>query len=189
MILLLDNLDSFTYNLRDYLAQLGVICKVYRNTHSPDEIISRPYQAVVFSPGAGRPAQAGCLMKLMHYYHDKIPILGICLGHQAIGEYFGARLEKARKPMHGKISRVVTTSVPLFKGLKQKTDVVRYHSLILKDLPAELEVIAVSEEREVMAVQHRSWPISGLQFHPEALLTVDGFDILKNWARIHRLSH
>jgi anthranilate synthase/aminodeoxychorismate synthase-like glutamine amidotransferase len=181
-LLVLDNIDSFTYMLVDYLKQAGARCRVVRNTASMDEITAEPYDAVVLSPGPGTPRQAGCLLNVIDHYHQQLPILGVCLGHQALGEYFGARLVNAAKPMHGKLSviRKLADSA-LFKCLPDEFTVTRYHSLVLVDLPAELTPLAVTNEGENMAIRHRDLPLWGIQFHPEAALTQYGLAILKNW--------
>lgn len=181
MILLLDNYDSFTYNLVDYIQQLGVACKVYRNDHNFDEITANDYTGVVLSPGPEVPKKSGQLMKVLEYYHEKLPVLGICLGHQAIGEFFGEELFKAQKPMHGKICSIKVDDDPLFRLLPEQFSVVRYNSLIISDISTQLQVIARSESEEVMAIRHKQLPIWGVQFHPEAAMTEHGLKILKNW--------
>ena len=127
-------------------------------------------------------------MDLIGKFHDKMPILGICLGHQALGSYFGAVLSKANKPMHGKISRIYVKSDYLFEGIKTEFNVVRYHSLILKDLPQDIEAIARTADGEIMAIRHNKWNIRGVQFHPEAALTNFGLKILSNWVSYNSLS-
>ncbi|MBB3698678.1 gamma-glutamyl-gamma-aminobutyrate hydrolase family protein [Flammeovirga yaeyamensis] len=182
MILLLDNFDSFTYNLVDYFTQLGKKVEVVRNDTPLDEITPYKYEAVVLSPGPETPDKAGNMMEVIKHYHKTHPILGICLGHQAIGEFFGGQVHKALKPMHGKMSRIsCDTSTVVFDRIPEELTVVRYHSLILDHLPEEVEVIAQSQQNEVMAIQHKHLPIYGVQFHPEAILTEFGLDILKNW--------
>ncbi|HXA02842.1 MAG TPA: aminodeoxychorismate/anthranilate synthase component II [Cytophagaceae bacterium] len=182
MILLLDNFDSFTYNLQDYLYQIGLNCEVIRNDVPIEKIILKDYQAVVFSPGPGKPEVAGNLMALIDYYHDKLPILGICLGHQALAAYFGASVRKAKYPMHGKISLITCYPDPIFNNIPDHINVVRYHSLITENLPPALKVLAHTPENEIMAFRHISLPIYGLQFHPEAILTECGLQLLKNWS-------
>lgn len=183
-ILLLDNFDSFTYNLLDYLGRVGAECEVFRNNIDFEEIRKKDYQGVLFSPGPGKPREAGNLMQILEYYHDKLPVLGVCLGHQAIGEFFGATLTKALKPMHGKISQIdVVADSPLFQNLPVSFNVVRYHSLVLQNLPECLEITALSQENEIMALQHKKLPIFGLQFHPEAVLTEFGLQIIANWVK------
>ncbi|GAB4334104.1 MAG: aminodeoxychorismate/anthranilate synthase component II [Flammeovirgaceae bacterium] len=180
-ILLLDNFDSFTYNLVDYLEQLGADCKVFRNNEPLQNIILQDYDGLVLSPGPETPQKAGCLLEVLEYYYQKLPILGVCLGHQAIGEFFGAKLIKAHKPMHGKISSIYCKKDAIFQNLPQSFEVVRYHSLVLHQIPRNLTVIAETNEKEVMAIHHYSLPIWGVQFHPEAILTQFGLEILKNW--------
>lgn len=182
MILLLDNFDSFTYNLVDYFNQLGIAVKVFRNSDTLEEITAYNYKGVVLSPGPERPATAGNLMKVIAYYEDKLPLLGICLGHQAIGEYFGASLEKAAYPMHGKVSRVKTSPGVLFRDIPDEITVVRYHSLVLKNLPETLKPVAFSSNKELMAFESATGSMTGIQFHPEAVLTEYGLEMLKNWA-------
>lgn len=182
-LLVVDNFDSFTYMLVDYLQQAGATCRVVRNNESFAELISEPVDAVVLSPGPGVPKQAGRLMDVIHYYHQRVPMLGICLGHQALGEFFGARLIRAEQPMHGKVSIIRTeTDDVLWQDLPIEFDVTRYHSLVLTDLPPdELLRLAVTEQDEVMAIRHQTWPIWGVQFHPEATLTQNGLKLIENW--------
>lgn len=189
MILVVDNFDSFTYNLVDYLNQLNLSVEVIRNNAPLSNLCSDHYDAVVLSPGPGVPKNAGNLMKVLAYYHDKKPVVGICLGHQAIAEFFHAEINKAQKPMHGKISSISHENDLIFKDLPLTFDVVRYHSLICNNLPDNLGVIAETETREVMALKHKSLPIYGLQFHPEAVLTQYGLDILRNWRNINSLTN
>ncbi len=183
MILLIDNYDSFTYNLVDYFQQLGVNCKVVRN-HCPIEELPEDIRGVVLSPGPGRPQEAGRLMQYIEHFHDKLPMLGICLGHQALGMYFGAPLALAPTPMHGKISEISldNTSVPFLK-LPKKVKVTRYHSLILSQMPENLKATAYTDDGLVMAMQHQHLPIYGLQFHPEAICTAEGLQMLENWVQ------
>ena len=188
MILLIDNFDSFTYNLRDYFLQLGVQIVVHRND-VPLEVISREtYEAIVLSPGPGLPENSGNLMEVLDYYHLKLPVLGIYLGHQAIGEFFGANLTRAHQPMHGKISNIeILGDNFLFNDLEKNIEVVRYHSLILNKIPNELLITSQTENNEIMSSMHKSLPISGIQFHPEAYLTKDGMKILQNWITFYKL--
>lgn len=182
-LLLIDNFDSFTYNLYDYLLQLGARCEVRRNDAlTPDELETLAPDGIVLSPGPQTPDRAGCLLEVIRRFHDRIPLLGICLGHQGIGQFFGARLEKAVTPMHGKTSRLVHRGHPLFAGLPSNFSVMRYHSLLLLDLEKTgLECIAESETGEVMAIAHRDFPAWGVQFHPESILTEHGLAMLRNW--------
>jgi len=183
MVLLLDNYDSFTYNLYDYVLQLGQECKVVRNDEmSIDELSALNFSSAIISPGPKTPAQAGITMQFIDRFYSTKPILGICLGHQAIGEFFGARLIKAGKPMHGKTSVVKHNGHFLFKDLPAQFEVMRYHSLILaKPDKTPLDIIARTAEDEVMAIAHRELPIAGVQFHPESILTPHGLSVLRNW--------
>lgn len=187
MILLLDNFDSFTFNLADYFAQLNVPCEVIRNDIEPNHIKLHKYKGLVLSPGPGTPESAGNMMAFIDQCRFKLPILGICLGHQALGQYFGATLIKGNKPMHGKISEIECSKDEIFKDLPEKFQVARYHSLVLSDLPECLTTIATSTEKEIMAIKHNTLPIYGLQYHPEAILTEFGKEILKNWIFLHKI--
>lgn len=183
MLLLIDNYDSFTYNLKDYFGQLGQDCIVVRNDEmSLEEIKQLKFDRIVFSPGPQRPSDAGILMPLLQEFHTQYPILGICLGHQAIGEFFGAELVKSAYPMHGKVSEVVHNSQGILKNIPSPFKVCRYHSLELVSVENTLlEVLAVTNKNEVMAIKHRQLPLWGVQFHPEAILTQYGMVLLKNW--------
>ncbi|GAB3959255.1 aminodeoxychorismate/anthranilate synthase component II [Spirosoma harenae] len=181
-LLVVDNFDSFTYMLVDYLQQAGATCRVVRNNESWDRLTEEPVDAVVLSPGPGIPQNAGKLREIIRYYHNRVPMLGVCLGHQAIGEFFGARLSPARQPMHGKVSTIRTRSDDvLWQGLPSHFGVTRYHSLVLTDLPEMLVATAVTEQNELMAFRHQSLPVWGVQFHPEAALTQYGMQLIKNW--------
>ncbi|ARK12318.1 aminodeoxychorismate/anthranilate synthase component II [Fibrella sp. ES10-3-2-2] len=184
-LLLLDNFDSFTYTLVDYLHQAGAECIVRRNNVPLATLTKERYDAVVLSPGPGMPTQAGCLMEVVQYYHNRLPMLGVCLGQQAIGHFFGATLARSPKPMHGKVSAIrVDQADPLFRGMPATFRVTRYHSLALTNLPPELVSLAVSmseHNEEVMAIRHRNWPVWGVQFHPEAVLTEFGLSLLRNF--------
>ena len=185
-LLLVDNYDSFTYNLYDYLHQLGAVCTVLRN----DEFLATSiptftkYDGIVLSPGPSRPANAGLLMAIIEQLHAKIPMLGICLGMQAIGEYFGAELVRAAVPMHGKVSKVNHLQQGLFNNIEQPTTVMRYHSLVLECLPETLEITAWTEKGEIMALQHKKYALQGVQFHPESVLTKEGLQMLQNWLQM-----
>ena len=183
-IVLLDNYDSFTYNLYDYLCRLGVRCTVIRNdVITVTELMNLEPDALVLSPGPKRPEDAGILMEVLQKLYNKLPILGVCLGHQAIGTLFGAKLVKANLLMHGKVSLIRHQSKGLFLGISNPMQVMRYHSLLLIDIPETLEVIASTDEGEIMAMKHREWPIWGLQFHPESILTAEGLFLLNNWVQ------
>jgi anthranilate synthase/aminodeoxychorismate synthase-like glutamine amidotransferase len=184
-VFLLDNYDSFTFNLYDYLLQTGVKCTVMRNdVFHPADLADLDIQGIVLSPGPKRPANAGCMMEVIDMFHQTVPILGICLGHQAIGEYFGAPLVKARVPMHGKTSPVLHNNHWLFEGIPNPFQAMRYHSLLLESLDrTPLECIARTEENEIMALNHASLPLLGVQYHPESILTEYGFTMIQNWVR------
>ncbi len=182
-ILIVDNYDSFTYNLFDYFLQLGTDCIVIRNDEcSLDEFLDLSFDGLVLSPGPKRPADAGYLMSLIHHFHDKKPILGICLGHQGIGEYFGAKLTKTILPVHGKTSQIRHNGHPLFQNTPDQFSVMRYHSLGLEQLNGTmLDILAQTKQGEVMAIGHKFLPIHGMQFHPESILTEYGLVLLDNW--------
>ncbi|MFN8299089.1 MAG: aminodeoxychorismate/anthranilate synthase component II [Chitinophagales bacterium] len=182
MVLLLDNYDSFTYNLRDYILQLGLPCRVVRNDEmSLEEIAKLDFAAAVISPGPKTPAEAGITPAFISRFHKSKPLFGVCLGLQAIGEFYGAKLVKAEAPMHGKTSVISHTGHGLFAGLPREIEVMRYHSLVLKEVvQTPLQVIATSG-KEVMAIAHPELPIAGVQFHPESVLTPHGLQLLRNW--------
>ena len=163
--------------------QFKVIPKVFRNDQSIEEITKYNYTGVVLSPGPGLPEESGNLLEVIRYYKNKLPVLGICLGHQAIGQSFKAHVINAVKPMHGKISKVFLEKDYLFKDLPKVIQAVRYHSLILGNLPDRLEIIAKTKKNEIMAIRHKKLNIRGVQFHPEAILTDYGKKMLLNWVR------
>ncbi|MEQ8517915.1 MAG: aminodeoxychorismate/anthranilate synthase component II [Cytophagales bacterium] len=179
MLLIIDNYDSFTYNLLDYFEQLGQECQLIRNDLEKKDWPENP-DAIVISPGPMDPLRAGNLMQMIDYYCEKVPILGICLGHQALALKFGAKLEHAIKPMHGKISRIFCEDDPIFENIPKNFNVVRYHSLIIKELPGSLKALAKTNEEELMAFRHTRLAIYGIQFHPEAALTEYGLQLLEN---------
>ncbi len=187
-VLLLDNFDSFTFNLVDYFLQLGVKCDIVRNDVSINQINSLEPSALIISPGPEVPSKAGCLMNVLDEYIGKVPVLGICLGHQAIGEYYGMNLVKAPQPRHGKITSVSHLGDEIFKGVPSCFNAVQYNSLILDSKPnSNLNVIATANNGQIMALKHNKLPIWGLQFHPEAALTEHGLTILKNWVDYNKL--
>ena len=168
--------------LADYFLRTGVELRIVRNDVNVAELRREKYQAMVISPGPETPYKAGNLMEILGYYVDKLPIFGVCLGHQAIGQFFGADLVKSRRPMHGKVSLVTQIGEhPLFANLPKTFQVTRYHSLELTDLPDTLETILVAEKGEIMGIAHRSLPIIGVQFHPEAHLTDHGLELIASW--------
>lgn len=183
MLVLLDNYDSFTFNLVDYFYRAGMEMKVMRN-HEPLEAFRKLNPSgLVISPGPEVPEKAGQLMKVLEHYAGRIPVLGICLGHQAIGHLFGSRIVKAEAPRHGKIStlNILKPADVLFGGRSQM-DVVRYHSLVLDEVPAEFELSAVAvDDGSIQAMSHRHLPIHSVQFHPEAALTQQGKELIRNW--------
>jgi anthranilate synthase component II len=186
MLLVIDNYDSFTYNLVQYLGELGADIVVRRNDAvAVDEIGELRPTAIVVSPGPCAPSQAGVTVPLIQRWGSSIPLLGVCLGHQAIGEAYGGRVVRASRVMHGKSSTVQHDGTGLFEGLPSPLPVMRYHSLIVEraSLPAELEVVAVSTEdpTEIHALRHRSHPVWGVQFHPESILTTGGKTLLRNF--------
>jgi len=181
-VLVVDNFDSFTYMLVDYLQQAGARCRVVRNNESWISLTGESVDAVVLSPGPGIPQQAGHLLDVIEHYYKRVPMLGVCLGHQALGEFFGATLVQASRPMHGKVSVIRTqTDDVLWRGLPTEFAVTRYHSLVLTDLPPQLVSTAITEQNEVMALRHRTLPLWGVQFHPEAALTEHGLALIENW--------
>lgn len=185
MILLIDNYDSFSYNLYQLIGQVNDDIEVYRNDKiTPDEIEDLNPEAIILSPGPGRPEDAGICVDTVKKFHDKIPILGVCLGHQAICVAFGGKISYASKLMHGKSSIVKLNKDPIFKGLNDEITVGRYHSLSLVEttLPKDLRIISkTTDGGEIMAVKHEKYDIYGLQFHPESILTPDGITIIENF--------
>ncbi|MGI8313571.1 anthranilate synthase component II [Halobacillus mangrovi] len=183
MILIIDNYDSFTYNLVQYFKQLDNHVVVYRH----DKVtVARIEEAdpdlIVLSPGPGHPEESGVCKEVVDVFHQKTPILGICLGHQLIVDYFGGKVAKGHRPMHGKVSAVTHDGRTVFEGMETPLNVTRYHSLITpaENLPLSLEVSARTTDGVVMAIRHKELPIEGLQFHPESILTESGFEMLEN---------
>ncbi len=182
--LMVDNYDSFTYNLVQYFWELGVEMEVFRNDRiTLDEIESGEYEAVVLSPGPGTPADSGICPQIVRELGRRLPILGVCLGHQTIGEVFGGTVARAPRLMHGKTSPVFHDGSSLFAGIPSPFEATRYHSLIVLEstLPEEIRVTARTEEGEVMALAHQHLPIFGVQFHPESILTLHGKTLLANF--------
>ena len=187
MILMIDNYDSFTYNLVEYLKMLECEVKVVRNDKIDiEEIRELDPSIIVISPGPCTPNEAGISKKIISELQGEIPILGICLGHQAIGEVFGATVVKAIEPVHGKVSSIRHNNIGIFEGLNNPLKVTRYHSLVIKrdTLPDTLEVTAETKLGEIMGIQHKEYPIIGVQFHPEAILTEQGLELLRNFLKI-----
>jgi para-aminobenzoate synthetase component II len=182
MILVIDNYDSFTYNLVQYLGDLGEDLRVYRNNRiSLEEIERLKPSRIVISPGPGTPADAGLTEDIIRSFHKTTPILGVCLGHQAIGEVFGGKIVRAPTLMHGKTSEIFHDSKGLFKGLPQGFPATRYHSLMVTEIPLSLEISAETKDGVVMGLRHREYPIEGIQFHCESIMTIVGKNILKNF--------
>jgi len=184
MILVLDNYDSFTYNLVQYLGELGEDLRVHRNNKiTLDEIEQLKPERIVISPGPGTPIDAGITEDLIRRFHKSTPILGVCLGHQAIGEVFGGKIVRAPTLMHGKVSEIFHDGKGLFKGLPQGFVATRYHSLMVSDVPECLEVSAETKDGLVMGLRHREFPVEGIQFHCESIMTVVGKSMLKNFVQ------
>ena len=184
MLLLLDNYDSFTYNVYQLLSELGAEVEVIRNDQiTPEEVLSRGYEAIVLSPGPGVPKDAGITEDLIRTVQGKVPVLGICLGHQAIGEVFGAKIVRAGEIIHGKVSKLQHDGQGVYQGLPQELPVGRYHSLIIEreSLPDCLEVTAELADGTIMGIRHKEYAIQGMQFHPESILTPDGRQLMQNF--------
>jgi len=187
MILLLDNYDSFTYNLAQYLGQMGQQLEVRRNDQiTLEEIEERKPERIVISPGPCTPAEAGVSVPLIKRFAGKIPILGVCLGHQAIGAAFGGHVIRAKQVMHGKTSAIHHDNKTIFRGLPQDFPATRYHSLIVErdSLPDELEISATTADGTIMGLRHKKLKVEGVQFHPESVLTEAGFRLLENFLTI-----
>jgi anthranilate synthase/aminodeoxychorismate synthase-like glutamine amidotransferase len=187
MILLIDNYDSFVHNLARYFVRLGCeTCVVRNDAITLDEIAALRPQAIVLSPGPCTPAEAGCSVDVVRHFHREIPLLGVCLGHQAIGAAFGANIIRAPQPVHGRTSQIHHDERGLFQNLPNPLTVCRYHSLIVEEalLPSELVVTARTSDGVVMALAHCELAVVGLQFHPEAVLTQSGYELLGNFLRI-----
>ena len=183
---MIDNYDSFTYNIVQYFGELGQEVKVFRNDAiTLAEIARLAPEYLVISPGPGTPAQAGVALAAIREFAGKIPLLGVCLGHQAIGEAFGGRVVHAQRLMHGKVSAVQHSDAGVFRGLPNPVSCTRYHSLAIEreTLPACLEITAWTDDGEIMGVRHRTLAVEGVQFHPESILTECGHDMLKNFLR------
>jgi para-aminobenzoate synthetase component 2 len=187
MILLIDNYDSFTWNLYQYFCELGAEVVVRRNdVLSLEEVAALNPQKIVISPGPCTPDESGISLAVIQHYAGKLPILGVCLGHQAIAQVFGATIVRAAKVMHGKTSPVTHNGTGVFSGLNNPLTVTRYHSLVIDPptLPDCFEVTAWSETREIMGIRHREWDLEGVQFHPESILSEQGHQLLANF--LHR---
>ena len=186
MIIVIDNYDSFTYNLVQYLGELGADLRVFRNDAiTVSEIDEMRPDAVVLSPGPGRPEDSGVCLEIVKKLHDRMPILGVCLGHQAIAYAFGGTIDRAPRLMHGKTSTIHHTGQGIFASFPSPFTATRYHSLIVREpVPQGFDVTAFTAEGEIMAIQHRKHPLYGVQFHPESILTPHGKRLLESFLRI-----
>jgi len=185
-ILLIDNYDSFTYNLYHYLSSLNCKVEVYRNDKIKiKDIIKKKYKKIVISPGPGNPNQAGNCLKIVKYFYKKIPILGVCLGHQVIGQAFKSKIIISNKLMHGKTSVITHNKLGIFKGIRNKINATRYHSLVIetKSLSKDLIITAETKDNVIMGIMHKQYNVHGVQFHPESIKTPEGLNILKNFLK------
>ncbi len=186
MLVIIDNYDSFTYNLVHYLGELGADCRVFRNDAiSVDEVLALQPQGIVLSPGPGYPQRAGICLDLVEKAAGSVPMLGVCLGHQAMGQAFGGRIARAPRLMHGKLSAIRHDGEGLFEGLPQGFEATRYHSLMVArdSLPDDLHVDAETDQGVIMGLRHREWPVFGVQFHPESIASEHGHALLANFLR------
>ena len=183
-VLLIDNYDSFTYNLYHYLSSLKCKVEVRRNDKIKiNEIKKNKYEKIVISPGPGTPNQAGSCLRIVKHFYKTIPTLGVCLGHQIIGQVFGSKIVVAKKIMHGKTSKIEHAGKGIFKGIKKLISATRYHSLIIdrKSLSKELIITAETSDKIIMGIMHKKYNIHGVQFHPESIKTLEGMELLKNF--------
>ncbi len=183
-ILLIDNYDSFTFNLYHYLSSLNAKVEVYRNDQITDkEIIKKKFNKIVISPGPGNPNQSGNCLKIVRNLYKKIPILGVCLGHQIIGQVFGSKIIQTKKLMHGKTSKIRSANIGILKNLPENFEATRYHSLIIekKTLSKNLQITAQTNDGIIMGIMHKKYNIHGVQFHPESIKTPIGIKILRNF--------
>lgn len=187
MILLVDNYDSFVENLARYLRRLGQETRCVRNdAQTAEQLLALAPEAIVLSPGPCTPNEAGCSLELVRHAAGRVPLLGVCLGHQTIGAAFGASIVRAPSPVHGRASLIVHEGLGIFSGLKSPLRVGRYHSLVVEEatLPPELSVTARTDDGVVMGMAHREWPVFGVQFHPESILTDGGYRMLRNFLQL-----
>lgn len=190
MLLLIDNYDSFTYNLYQYLGELGTEVQVRRNDMvTPSEIAAMQPDQIVISPGPGIPGEAGISCEVIEAFGQRIPTLGVCLGHQAIGQVYGGRIVRAPQPVHGKTSPIYHRERGIFQGMSSPLEATRYHSLIVEraTLPGDLEITAETADGLIMGLKHRSYPVEGVQFHPESIMTPTGKDLLRNFLSMYAL--
>ena len=186
-IILIDNYDSFTFNLYHYLSSLKVNVDIIRNDQiTSKEILKRKYNKIVISPGPGNPNQSGNCIKIVKSLYKKVPILGVCLGHQIIGQVFGSKIVQAKRLMHGKTSKIISKKIGVLKNLPKTFEATRYHSLIIdkKTLSKDLEITAETKDGLIMGVRHKKYDVHGVQFHPESIKTKIGIKILKNFIKI-----
>lgn len=188
MVVIIDNYDSFTYNLYQYIGSLNPKVKVYRNDRiTIEELENMDISHLVISPGPGYPRDAGISKEVIEKLGGKVPILGVCLGHQAIGEVFGGTVIRGKRPVHGKTSIIQHNEMDLFKGIVNNLEVARYHSLVVDKMrikslqDKELEITAISSDGEIMGLKHKKYPIFGIQFHPESIATVNGMKMIENF--------
>lgn len=184
MLLMIDNYDSFVYNLVRYIRELDEEISIYRNDKiTLEDIKQGDFQGIIISPGPKDPTKSGICLDIIKEFKGKLPILGICLGHQCIGYSFGGKIKKGESPVHGKISQVYHNNKGIFKNIKNPLKVTRYHSLIIdrENLPDEIEITAETEDKVIMGIEHKLYPIYGVQFHPEAELTEEGHELLNNF--------
>ncbi len=184
MIVMIDNYDSFTYNLVQYLEQIGTTVNVLRNdVFSISDLVSLNPEGIVISPGPGRPEAAGLSLPVVNHFSGKIPILGVCLGHQAIADAFGGNVVSAKRLMHGKTSMIHSDGKTIYKGIRNPFEAMRYHSLAVsrENFPECLEISSESEDGEIMGIRHREHPTEGIQFHPESIMTRVGKRLLRNF--------
>jgi anthranilate synthase/aminodeoxychorismate synthase-like glutamine amidotransferase len=188
MILVIDNDDSFTYNLVQYLGELGAQMQVRRNVEVTLEEVEQRYrpEKILISPGPGTPDEAGITLALIERFAGRVPVLGVCLGHQAIGQVFGGRVVRAPEPVHGKAAQICHDGRTIFDGLEYRFKAARYHSLIVEreSLPESLEVSATTPDGIIMGLRHRQWKVEGVQFHPESILTTEGKTLLANFLKM-----
>jgi anthranilate synthase component II len=187
MLVLIDNYDSFTYNLVHFLGELGQTCAVYRNDKiTVDEVLAMKPKGIVLSPGPCTPNEAGICLDLIEAAGASVPMLGVCLGHQAMGQSYGGQVIRAPVPMHGKLSIIETTGAGVFRNLPRRYEVTRYHSLIVEraSLPADLEITAATSDGVIMGLRHKTHPVHGVQFHPESIASEHGHALLANFLEI-----
>lgn len=186
MILIIDNYDSFTYNLYQYFEELGEKCLVVRNDKiNIQEIENLNPKAIVISPGPGKPEESGISIDIVKEFAGKKPILGICLGHQIIGQVFGAKVNRLKNVCHGKSSKIYHNQENIYKNMKSPINVIRYHSLIVENIPECLEITSKTSNGLVMSLQHKDYPITGIQYHPESFMTENGKELIDNFLNVY----